>query len=82
MAWRPRRENIRTLQDAASANVLLWLFCVVCGHAERADPFKLALKTGKNVALADQRPRLKCKRCGVKGHTEVFPSEQRAMAER
>lgn len=82
MAWRQSRESIRTLQDAARADLLLWLFCTVCGHAERMSPFDLAGLTGKNSTPAELRRRLKCRRCGKVGHAEVFPSEQRATGDR
>ncbi len=75
MPWQPRRSDIRTLQDAARANLLLWFFCTWCGHAGRVSPYELAQTAKRNVDLTELRKHLKCKRCGKLGHAEIFPSE-------
>jgi hypothetical protein len=82
MSWRPRRNDIHTLHDAARANLLLWFFRTWCGHAGRISPCELAQTAKRYVDLAELRKHLKCTRCGNLGHAEIFPSEHPRRGER
>lgn len=66
--------DIKTLQDAARANRLLWCFCTRCGRAALTHPFTLAELAGRNFGLVELGPHLKCKRCNLAGFAIVIIS--------
>lgn len=75
--WGPEHHGeITTLQHAARANRMVWCFCTNCGRAELAHPYRLAEKLGRNAALADLPPHLKCTGCMMRGYGVVLVSQQ------
>jgi hypothetical protein len=66
---------VTNLRDAVRAERRLWFFCRWCGNARHVDPRELARKIGRDLHVKELRHRLKCRRCGLRGHAEVIVSE-------
>jgi hypothetical protein len=67
---------INSLRDAYRARVLLWFFCLSCGHNGRFSPYELAKLAKRDMTFDEIKPHLRCTRCKKLGNAEIFPSDQ------
>lgn len=66
---------IERLSEACAAHMMLWVLCVVCGHAVRFDPRKLMSFKG-DVSLRDLGGKLRCDRCQRRVRPAIVLTEQ------
>jgi len=61
------------LVDAIETRRMLWVFCLICGHAQLVHPFALSRRGGGLQTLNDVAKKCRCKNCG-KQDALVVPS--------
>lgn len=64
---------IITLTDAMRAQVYIWAFCLLCGHARKHHPAELIGRVQHEARLVELEPRMLCMTCSRK-HVALIPS--------
>jgi hypothetical protein len=65
---------VQTLRDALDARIMLWVFCLNCGHRIRQHPWVWSQKLGP-VPLQEAAQKSRCRACG-KADCVLLPSRE------
>ncbi len=74
-----------TLRQLIESHWMMWVFCRLCGHAERRDPREFARRVDQDIRLRDLARAFRCGRCGSKkailfrsDHTNLVRTQERS----